>query len=128
MEGDMIANILAAHADALNRDEYATDDFLSRYPAQANDLASLFRLAEAIRETMPPVKPSDLFRVSLSRQLGNFSSSMSPVDGPDERGEGRWWTVVAAGSLISVAGLAIYLMRRWQLDDSHREPTAARSI
>lgn len=128
MEGDTIANILAAHADALNRGENATDEYLSRYPAQARDLASLFRLAEAIRETMPPVTPSDLFRESLSRHLGNFSSSMALVDRPNDQDGARWRTVVAAGSLISVAGLTIYLMRRWRLGASHTEPTTAPSI
>jgi hypothetical protein len=128
MEGDIIANILAAHADALNRGENPTDHYLERYAAQANELASLFRLAEAIREAMPPAKPSDLFRESLSRRLGSFSSSTSPEDGPNDRGGARWRTVVAAGSLISVAGLTIYLMRRSRLDAGRTESATAPAI
>jgi len=77
-------------------------------PSEIPDSATLLALAEQVKATLPPVRPSSMFVEALKHELTDISPAL--VEVPPQ----RWpsWIVGAAtvGSVLSLYGL-LYLLR-----------------
>lgn len=69
LDEELLAEVLAEHADNLNWSEDGDDELLARYPQARSLLASLFSLARRIRDVLVPLVPSERFVVDLRRRL-----------------------------------------------------------
>ena len=111
MNNDLLDDSLTRHADALIKGEDISGELLSAQPEPEQDLASLFRLAAAIKGSLVPV-PVPAFRADLRRAL----EFQTPVQIAVGRPPANYKTVVmaaaATGSLLSIAGLSLILVRR----------------
>lgn len=123
MHTKVLLELLAAHADALNRDESLdTVDWLEGYPSETGHVVSLLQLARAIKQALAPVHPSALFRNELRQRLIQAELA-SEVNGSSHRAV--WWGAAVVGSVLSIAGLALWLLRRsWPAQNQSRAITA----
>lgn len=110
MDRKALLELLAAHADALNRGHAVdTIDWLAGYPSEMGHVASLLQVARAVKQTLVPVHPSVVFRDELRRQLAQAEIII------DENGSSRrtvWWGAAILGSALSIGGLIFWLLRR----------------
>jgi hypothetical protein len=107
MEHKDLPNVLAAHADQLNRSaESDTHDFQVP-PEQGEELRSLLQLAEQIKGALDPVTPSPAYKRRLGLELAEMAqrrrSSDLLVAPPAPR---REWIVA-----VALAGGIAYLVR-----------------
>lgn len=110
MEEKALLNLLAAHADALNRGEAInTTDWLADYPSEVGRIVSLLQLAWAVKQVLVPVYPSALFKSELRQQLAQ-AEVISSANGSSHRA--MWWGAALIGSALSITGLAFWLLRR----------------
>jgi len=110
MNNKVLLELLAAHADALNKDETVdTADWLAGYPAEAGHIVSLLQLARAIKQALAPVPPSALFKNELRQRLAQAEFATG-INGSSHRAV--WWGAAVIGSVLSIAGLALWLLRR----------------
>lgn len=110
MEEKALLNLLAAHADALNRGEaISTVDWLVDYPSEVGRIVSLLQMAWAIKQVLVPVHPSTLFKSELRQQLIQ-AEAVSGANGSSHLAV--WWGAALIGSVLSIAGLALWLVRR----------------
>ena len=123
MKKDELAEILAAHADALIEGRDISAQFLSRFPEQSAELSALFQLASSVRSSLTPVSSPD-FRSRLQRQLTEYAPSGPITIAPASRPR-LVWLLAAAGSLLPVAGLAIWAVRRFRAPESRRTQAAS---
>jgi hypothetical protein len=116
MKKDELIDILAAHADALIEGRDISAQFLTRFPEQSTELSALFQLASSVRSALTPVSSPD-FSSRLQRQLTDYAPSGPITIAPIARPK-MVWLVAAAGSVLSVAGLAIWAIRRFRAPGS----------
>ena len=106
-------NILATHAEQLNRGEVT----LTAKHARETELEPLLAVATAVHQTLTPVKPDPTFREELRHKL--VTGSFEPESNRTVlRHKPFWLSLAAAGSLLSVVGLILYLFRRSRPEDA----------
>jgi hypothetical protein len=69
MEDKVLVEILAAHADQLNKGQGKGSDYLAMFPDCQERLKPLLETAEKIREVLKPVEPAPTFCQSLYKDL-----------------------------------------------------------
>lgn len=117
MLGDMVAEILAAHADHLVRDKDDGKDYLDLFPAYQAELAPLLGIADLLHARLVPVTPSPEFVAGLKQDLSVAASQRSEAQKRQKQVSFPHRRAVligaAAGSVLSVAGIATaWLWRR----------------
>lgn len=126
MNERLLAEILAAHADALSRGEDDAEELLARYPAEERKrLESLLGMARLLRSALVPVEPS----ASFIRELGETLSQRALDRGRSiaRRTQQTMLLVMAAlGWAISMVGLIAFIMRRRTRQPSG--PTSVESV
>ena len=111
MKQDLLDEALTRHADALIQGEDISGQLLASQPEHAQELDSLFRLAMAIKGSLVPVAVP-AFRADLRRAL-EFQAPVQIAVGRPSAGYRTVMMVAAAtGSLLSIAGLSLILVRR----------------
>jgi hypothetical protein len=111
MKQDLLAEALTRHADALNKGEDISGQLLAAQPEHEQELDSLFRLATAIKGSLVPM-PVPSFRADLRRALEFQAPAQIAVGLPPARYKTVVMAVAATGSLLSIAGLSLILVRR----------------
>ena len=107
-----IGDILAEHVDALNHGEQLSEQLLREYPEEAEELAPLFQLATSLKAALTPVS-APTFKAKLGHELVNYGPPVVVLGrSVSKRNARAWLAVAAAGSLISAAGVAAFLLRR----------------
>jgi hypothetical protein len=112
-----LIELLASHAEALNRGQDTTAALLTYNSGDAAELAPMLWLARSLKTAMEPATPSAAFKASLHQQL--LQGRLAPAE---VRRPILWIGAAAVGSLLSVAGLALWLLRRPR---SHPQPHPA---
>lgn len=115
MDRRLIAEILAAHADRLIQGQKAkAREILSLFSGDQKNIEPLLEVAEEVKETLGPVKPTAGFREELEQRLLAEAQetlvSAKPTPGIAKSG----FLLIAAliGSLIlSIVGVIAYLFR-----------------
>ncbi len=107
-----LASILSAHADGLISGDDRSDQFLLDFPEDAAELRPLFNLAASIQTVLVPVKAPVAFVNRLRHDLMNYSAPEIYVKAPLSGQRILWMGVAAAGSVLSVTGLALWVWRR----------------
>ena len=106
----MLAEVLMAYADDLNKGPVNREVYLGRVPDQRGELETMLRLTEQIKQALVPVQPSPAFVRSLARRLAvaGDEETMPPM-------RNHWREIfigaAAVGSALSVIGLVAYLVR-----------------
>jgi hypothetical protein len=111
-----IENIVSAHADALNRNQVATDKLVNSQTDIPAELASLLQIASAVKtglsRNQEAVRPSPIFRAKLRQELESFEPSEIKIGQSVTRQRSRWLAIAGAGSALSVLGIFL-LVWRW---------------
>ncbi len=106
MSIDLVTELLAAHADQLNRnDARASDSVLAAFPQDREELASLMQVAARVKQTLKPVTPASAFRSRLHDGLmlaaHHHRAQQIYID---KRGEPQWgWLLGAAAAAGIIA-------------------------
>ena len=115
MPSNMVAEVLAAHADHLMGNQVNSEEYLSLFPAYRAELAPLLRLAERVKAALVPVTPSPTFEAELKQELLAAALQRAvkrhvkqPV--PFLRRRGFLIGAAAVGSALSVAGIVAALL------------------
>jgi hypothetical protein len=126
MNQDEIEDALAEHVDALNQDEGLTEQLLTEHPEQAEELVTLFQLAAALKAALTPVS-APAFKTRLGHELVNYGPPVVVLGrSVSKRKAKAWLAVAAAGSVISVAGVAALLLRRVRaIEDTAQQASSA---
>ena len=115
MEEKVIAEILAAHADQLNKGREMGSDYLAMFPDYQEELKPLLETAEKVKEALALVEqPTPAFCQSLHDDLVAAGQRRLAESAPQlARGHGRQILIRAAalGSAVSVAGAIAYFIR-----------------
>ncbi len=116
MSSQTITELLAKHADKLNRQERINvDDFLAAFPEQRHELAALLDLASRLKRTLRPLKPGREFRMRLRNGLllaaHHRDTHQLLVSKPTGS---SWGWLVRAAALGSAAGLIALILRSRQ--------------
>jgi hypothetical protein len=116
MPDNIIAEVLAAHADQLLNKETNSQDYVNLFPDHEGELTPLLQIAQRIRETLVPVAPSPEFEASLKREL--LTAAVKRAEAQKSRNHSpllqRRGVLIGAavGSAISVAGIIAALLWR----------------
>jgi hypothetical protein len=108
MKTETLIELLANHADALNQGRDPTAALLNRHSHASPELATLLSLARSLKTAMEPATPAAAFKASLHQQLlqGYLAPTPQPI-------RSVWWIGAATlGSLLPLAGLLIWFLRR----------------
>ena len=111
MKHELLEESLTRHADALIRGEDISGELLDSQPEHEQELDSLFRLAAAIKGALVPV-PVPAFRANLRRALEFQAPTEIAIGRPPARYKTVVMAAAATGSLLSIAGLSLILVRR----------------
>jgi hypothetical protein len=69
MEDKVLVEILAAHADQLNKGQGKGSDYLAVFPDYQEELKPLLETAEKVKQVLEPVEPAPAFCQSLHEDL-----------------------------------------------------------
>lgn len=113
MSIDLTSEILAMHADQLNRGEPVISDvFLAPYPEWRQELIPLLDVAARVKRTLKPVSPAPAFRARLHDGLmlaANHQQAHRILVARHE--EPQWGWLLGAAALGSAAGLIALVLR-----------------
>lgn len=103
---DLVTELLAAHADRLNKNGgVANDAVLDASPQDREELASLMQMAARVKQTLKPVEPAPAFRSRLhdGLMLAAHHQQAQRIY-IDKRGEPQWgWLLGAAAAAGIIA-------------------------
>jgi hypothetical protein len=111
MKHELLDESLTRHADALIKGVDISGELLAAQPEHEQELDTLFRLAAAIKGSLVPV-PVPAFRADLRRALEFQAPAEIAVGRPPARYKTVVMAAAATGSLLSIAGLSLILVRR----------------
>jgi hypothetical protein len=104
-----LEDMLAEHAEALQRGDRRTRTYFERLPEEGDELALLLPLAERVSDTLAPVAPAAAFRQQLMNDLMRQAQTrMACAPPPSLWQEKRTEIIIGAtvGSVLSAVGLA----------------------
>ncbi len=153
MSVNLLTEILAAHADQLNRGDAAQDAFKNAFPAddpQRDELNALMDIAARTKRALTPVSPKPAFRAHLREGLmmaahhqhahntlndrAGLRAEVAdpPADPAGPRGAALsgapWGWLLGAAALGSAAGLIAIALRARQANRSSTQPVAHESV
>jgi len=113
MEHEDLIELLAAHADQLNSGATHDTEYLQMYPSQRQELFSLLRLAERVKDALAPVKPAPAYKRKLGLDLTDMAHQRVSRDMLVAPPSPRRELIIGAaiGSAMAVAGGIAYLLR-----------------
>jgi hypothetical protein len=111
MKKKEIIELLNEHADALNRGKRYSPNVAEHKMENNVELASLFHLAEEVKDALVPV-PVPAFREQLRRRLETYEPSNVTVGSSTTGRKQKLILFAMAGSTLSVVGLFVVLLRR----------------
>jgi len=116
MPDNILAELLAAHADQLLNEETGSEDYAHLFPAHEGELASLLQIAQRVKAALVPTTPAPEFEAGLKREL--LAAAVRRAEAKRSRKsipllQRRGVLIGAAvGSAISVAGIVAALLWR----------------
>ena len=111
MKKRKMRDLLDQHAKALILGVKEDKSLLAQYPEDSEELASLFQLAGTIKAALVPVKSPESFRLELKRELRSVTPAETTIEDTSIK-QKRWLVVAAAGSIISLLGIILYVLRK----------------
>jgi hypothetical protein len=110
MTDKLLAEVLTAYADDLNKGIANREVYLAQGAEKQNELQALLYLTERLKRTLVPVQPAATFVQNLGRQLAIIGRGKTT-----RVVRGHWREIfvgaAAVGSAVSVIGLVAYLVR-----------------
>jgi len=113
MEEEVLAEILAAHADQLKKGQGKGSDYLAMVPDYQDKLQPLLETAEKVKEVLEPVEPAPAFRQSLHDDLLAAGRRRLTGGVPQLARSYRGQVLIGAaavGSAVSVVGAIAYFI------------------
>jgi hypothetical protein len=95
--------------------------------AEDRDLRSLFALSKSVKDSLVPVHAT-AFKESLKERIDHRSVERSRFALLMERQNVVWMAFAAAGSLLSITGVVLLVLRRLRSAGETDQPTAAAPI
>jgi hypothetical protein len=113
MEGKVLAEILAAHADQLKKGQGKGNDYLAMFPDYQEELKPLLETAEKVKQVLKPVEPAPAFCQSLHDDL-LAARQRRLAEGVPQLARSHTKQILvgaaAVGSVVSLAGALAYLI------------------
>lgn len=145
MSVNHLTEILAAHADQLNRGDTGQTAFLNAFPAtdpQRDELESLLDVAARTKRALTRVSPRPVFRAHLHEGLmmaaqhqhahevliDRAGLQRSEVADPATPSGAPWGWLLGAAALGSAAGLIAVALRARQTNRPSAQPVAHESV
>ncbi len=120
-----IAELLAEHADGLNLEADVSGQLLEENSDHSAELATLFELARSLKTTLVPVNAA-AFKASLRHRLEGRSPQPHLIKRITSSQNIIWVVVAAAGSVLSIAGVLLIVLRKVKSSgNSERQPISA---
>lgn len=127
MNEDEFSDYLADYADAM----HAGDDFSSRLlteqPEESANLKKLFELSNLVKAVLVPVRAPS-FKASLRLRLERKQLERPRFRVLASRQNIVWMLVAAAGSLLSITGVVLLVIRKLKTPGKAKQSTATASI
>lgn len=112
MDKRTLYNVLMSHADALNAGVDLTDDLIARFAGDAATLRPLLQLARQVKGVLVPVAAPTAFSAQLRLSLlQEARPALARSRSLSRRWRPAWVGAAAVGSLLSLAGLVVWLVR-----------------
>lgn len=113
MNRKLLKEILAAHADQLVTGETNNQEYIEHLHHPEEELVPLFDVAERVRSTLQPVKPTHDFELELKRELLT-TAHMRQIQGYTPPNPSRDLLVLAAmiGFVVSLLGVMLAMRLR----------------
>jgi hypothetical protein len=93
----------------------------------SGEIRSLFTLSNSIRDVLVPVRAT-AFKASLRQRIENKSHEKTRFQIFAKRQNVIWMAVAAAGSLLSITGVVLIVVRKLKASTETDQPTAAAPI
>jgi hypothetical protein len=106
-----LAEILTEHADKLNRGEDISAQYMAQHPEDPAELNPLFGLAKSVKTVLVPVRAT-AYKSSLRQRLDGSSQRGRTLRAVASKTNIVWISVAAAGSLLSIAGLVLIVLKK----------------
>jgi len=121
MSTQLVSEILAAHADQLNRGEKVkTEALLATFPRERDEVASLLDVATRLKRAFTPTSVTPQIRADLRDGLMIAAQHRASQRILIDRRDSPWSWVLGAAALGSAAGLIAIAWRA----RSHHQPVA----
>lgn len=126
MKKKELIELLNDHAEALNMGRSRSQILAEHQMEYDGELASLFQLAEEVKDALVPV-PIPAFRENLRRRLESYEPSKVTIGSSTTGRKQKLIIFAMAGSTLSVVGLLVVLLRRFRSsgDESAQPITSA---
>lgn len=112
MSAQNVTEILAAHADQLNRGENVdTRSFLARLSGKRDEVAPLMTMATQLKDALKPTLIAPQFRANLHDELVMAARHRASQRFLIERRDSTWGWLLGAAALGSAAGLIAVALR-----------------
>lgn len=123
MKKRKMRDLLDQHAKALILGVKEDESLLAQYPddSDSEELNSLFQLAGAIKAALVPVKTPESFRLELKRELRSVTPAETTIEDTSIK-QKRWLVVAAAGSIISLLGIILFILRKIRMAGQGAQP------
>jgi hypothetical protein len=123
MKKRKMRDLLDLHAKTLILGVKEDKSLLAQYPEDSEELASLFRLAGGIKAALVRVKTPESFRLELKQELRSVTPAETTIADTSIK-QKRWLVVAAAGSIISVLGIILFILRKIRAAGQGAQPAA----
>jgi len=114
----------------MNEIEYSTfvNGFGEELPTEdTGELQTLYTLSKSIRDILVPVRAT-AFKASLRQRMETRTHAKSRFQIFARRQNVIWMAVAAAGSLLSITGVVLILVKRLKTSTNTDQPAAAAPI
>ncbi|MGB3713017.1 MAG: hypothetical protein WA996_01165 [Candidatus Promineifilaceae bacterium] len=111
MTEDDFSEFIADHADAIQASSDISANLLTEQPEESTDLRTLFALSNSVRAVLVPVRAPS-FKASLRQRIESRQQEKPRFRALASRQKVVWIVVATAGSLLSITGVVLLVLRK----------------
>ena len=111
MTEEDFSEFIADHADAMQASKDISANLLAEQHEESTDLRMLFTLSNSVKAVLIPVRAPS-FKVSLRHRLESRQQEKPRFRALASRQKIVWIVVATAGSLLSITGVVLFVLRK----------------
>jgi hypothetical protein len=127
MTEDEFSEFITDHADAMQAGNELSASLLTEQPEEMTDLRTLFALSNSVRAVLVPVRAPS-FKSSLRQRLESRQQEKPRFRALASRQKVVWIVVASAGSLLSITGVVLLVLRKLKTSGKAERRTATAPI
>jgi hypothetical protein len=111
MTEEDFSEFIADHTDAMQASNDISANLLAEQHEESTDLRMLFALSNSVKAVLVPVRAPS-FKASLRHRLESRQQEKPRFRALASRQKIVWIVVAAAGSLLSITGVVLFVLRK----------------